>query len=818
MASSPARSFARSRLNTPEDSAPDPGRPPMSYAAARAQRMLTTRVNARAPLDTQSANGRQLTVSAVSARSRVPVTVTHQQQSSLPHDVHLKTLPLHLNTRHSYPLAGGSQPENLDFPENPLRCIGADGVIARQASNDTWQATAPGDDAPGSGVQFSPSRLPLISPRVIPQPQVPGPGGPGSPVIVHQAQATQATPSASIRYQSIGLSPHSGPEIGLRPLASSPVPQRTEPKGQSYIFVPEDPSTKTPTAEELRRRQLPYHDEYIRKQRQEDRDRKEKMKGIGGSCVWCSQMKKACDLEKVCQPCKRKSLPCLRAPEQLWLYANPLNDQSTPISGNRLSALQRAKQEAFAQANRLLNRLKSNVSDRKLVGQAVFELRWRYPNNSWSIALDAELLKSPANGHTLPKDQMDALLEVARKLVPIPELAGLDSTERKAALMTAALQMSRLLGFLVSVTRAEIFGWLGDIALARLALAYFITGVVKTMCQLSEEFAMELLRKLRQKETRTGPLRAIYLATGVYYQVLFGLHQFRPGSMIADILSDVISRLQDVTELVGLLMRTDYLAQRPIHANQAQSSETKELRFWELFNELVPPVPALDGCQLGFYSFNQNSAVPTAMGRLFHLFGTRSSLTVSQLLSSDADHSLWLPLSGLSVPGPSNIKFPPHITGVGRDDSEIVPESCCSPNVACLNPWFDSMFLGDLLDAPFPDELHLDKDSDMQLEHPSLRTSERVTMVPTESDTPTVVGSTRMSYNHGSPTHVGEEVRSSDPLDLFDFDRFQRDQDARCARAKRGKSHGSSSGSEKTIRPLAKRPMLEPAVSSVCLI
>ena len=53
----------------------------------------------------------------------------------------------------------------------------------------------------------------------------------------------------------------------------------------------------------------------------------------------------------------------------------------------------------------------------------------------------------------------------------------------------------------------------------------------------AEEFATELLRKLRQKVTSAAPLKDIYIATGLYYRVLLGLNDFKPGSMILEILS-----------------------------------------------------------------------------------------------------------------------------------------------------------------------------------------------------------------------------------------------------------------------------------------
>lgn len=581
-----------------------------------------------------------------------------------------------------------------------------------------------------------------------------------------------------------------------------------------------------------------YSEEYSRKQNELRRERAGKLKEIGGSCVWCVQMKKACDIEKVCDPCVKKGLPCLRAPGQIWLYRNIASNY--PQRGNTSRALPQAKQRTFEQANHLLQRLRSRVTDRELIGQAVLELRWRYPNDSWPIALDCELLKLPAGGHTLHREQINPLLDVAQKLIPIPIL-GLDCSTRNSTLVVAALKMSRLSGFLVSVAQSELFGRPGDYAAARLGLAYFLTSVVKILCELSEEFTTELLRKLRQKVTSAAPLKDIYITTGLYYRVLLGLNDFKPGSMILEILSDMTSQLNGITQLIGQLIRTDYFAQTRSHTTFGavskgikeklfkikfpEKGKCEEQQFWNEFNELVPPIPVLDHCQLAFYIFDENSAVPTAMARNYYLFGSHPLMKVSQLLSAEAEQPSWIPLLGLSVPGPPNIEFPPPHLNESRNDTSSPRPHSYGPDVDQLTPFMDSMSLHDMDLEMLPDELLLDDPipdltsaSDIRTEHPSLRTSDQQTLVATESDgnAPTAVDSVGRRGAPGLSSRRENLVHENIPLEpmslFFDFDKFARDQDEGRVRIKRGKSLVSSNGSDSP--PTAKRAMYGHLVQS----
>ena len=375
----------------------------------------------------------------------------------------------------------------------------------------------------------------------------------------------------------------------------------------------------------------PLSDEDARVQKEEARARKEKLKELGGACVWCCQNKRACDPQTVCDGCTKRNVPCLHAHQQVWLYRNTARNSSQPSNStsSRFPTLPRVKRQTFEHVNVLLHRLRFETLYQGLAGQGVLQIHWRFPNDSGTMTWDSKLLKEPVQDYSVPQEQMDSLLNFASRLVPLPELS-VDSAFLDDALFSPVLKMVRLVGFLTSLSRAEVFGRVSDRVATRLALVHLIAGVAMTISQFSAKFAIELVRKLKLKRNNAVMLRELYIATGLYLHLIHALGVLKQGSLIVEILSGMTSQLDSVAGLVGHLLRTEHLAQSPIKAvrfNKEDLSKLKEQRFKEDFEKYIPRVSSLGVSQVAFYVSDENAP------RNSYAFRTRSLMTVSQLLT-----------------------------------------------------------------------------------------------------------------------------------------------------------------------------------------
>jgi hypothetical protein len=174
--------------------------------------------------------------------------------------------------------------------------------------------------------------------------------------------------------------------------------------------------------------------------------------------------------------------------------------------------------------------------------------------------------------------------------------------------------------------------------------------------------------------------------------------------------------------------------------------------------------------------------VPTAFARQFHPFSFPSIVTVSELLSSDFEKNFPFGTSRARVRGPPDVGVDPP-----AESAAPVPSA-----LAAMGGWIgtssascDADGLGNPDDNPI---------SDLELENASFRSSEHHTLVATESSL-----STKLKWDLPG-------ISNLDDL-FFDYEKFERDQDARCGKAKRNRSQISNSSAE-TLRAVERKKLV----------
>ena len=456
--------------------------------------------------------------------------------------------------------------------------------------------------------QSTPSHLGHGYPTVSTQP----PGNHTSTDIHHEFASTELQFLHQARYGMEASETH----------ALAPGTTSIEPHGSPQFVFQTEPQ-KQPVLESI-------SDEAARAQKEEARARKEKLRAIGGACVWCCQNKRACDPQTVCDNCTKKNVPCLRGHQQLWLYRNTPNYSSQPSTHSefRFPNLMQAKRQTFEHVNVLLFKLRSQVLDRNLVSQGFLQLRWRFHGDSGTMTLEFKNLKKQLQDYSVTQEEVDVLADLASRLVSFPDLST-DSESTDGSLISFPLKMVKLVGFLLTLRRAEVFGRLADRAAARLALVHLITHIAMALSQFSAKFSAELVGKLRLRKNNGVMRREIFVATGLYSRCVHTLGMLKQGSLIAEILSGMTTQLESVEGLITQLLRTGYLAQSTIDTvvSKEDFSKLKDQRFKNDFEKYVPSAGAIAFTQIAFYPFDENTA------HNFQPFGSCTLMTVSELLT-----------------------------------------------------------------------------------------------------------------------------------------------------------------------------------------
>lgn len=493
--------------------------------------------------------------------------------------------------------------------------------------------------------------------------------------------------------------------------------------------MPEDPSRKL-TVKESRQRKVAYDEEHWRKQ--------QALKEAGGSCIWCSQIKKGCDDKETCSNCVRYALPCLRSCEQIWLYMpfiSPVYGNGGRTKGERRRALDSARLGTFAKAQKLARMLHSELKTPIPAGHAILQCRWHYPNLSGLIVLDRQLLLTPLENYRLPDDMRESLIKTTLSIIPQPALFDGNNAEHSKIRKTS-IEMLGIATFIISAARSELFVRPCDLFGGRVVFLYLFTYLVQVLAQLSEEFSVQLLRLLRLKRTEKHDLDDIFLSTGIYYRVLSGLCCFAPGSdsMLEEIFSAMREQLNGSISMIEALLSSDDLVGNSIAKYSKMSQSVKTEKFWTYFDERVPPLPILDDMQISLYFYDKaSSPVPTALLRHFHPFCWPSPVTVPHLMSFKFNESFDFPANrSPPVPGPDVVSFanPPR-----RNDLPFL--------TSALGTWVDTKPSTRAVEEANKSESEiilsgLDAESSDWSYFPF---SNDLTLVPTESSAQTIVES-----------------------------------------------------------------------------
>jgi hypothetical protein len=385
------------------------------------------------------------------------------------------------------------------------------------------------------------------------------------------------------------------------------------------------------------------------------------------------------------------------------------------------------------------------------------------------------------------------------------DMDGINDSTRNGPLLSSAMTMLRLVGLLLGISRAALHVQPNDLPAAQLAVAYFTSGAVKSVVKLSEEFSKGLLQEHGRKPSNTALLG---VAIGLYHRILSGLHILEPGSMLADALRGLTDRVEALKRILQIL-RSKYVSRNseltgfpPLSAAE-EKSFWESTEIWESTDTPRSPVPLLDPFQLAFHCLDEASfPVPTALDRQNRPFSVASYLNVSQLLSADPSSDIFAPLhrriessdtrrngegsssvGGGSVP-PGQISMP---SSLGWDHADHLDED--------LRGLGQKAYENELLSV-------------IHGEHPSLRTSQHVTMVRAETDAGTTQASSS-NFQDGAADSVQEEKRF-DPLlsCFFDFKSFY-DNDLRVSVNNKRQKSLISNCSDQTVHPRAKKPMLD---------
>ncbi|OAX84812.1 hypothetical protein ACJ72_00804 [Emergomyces africanus] len=525
--------------------------------------------------------------------------------------------------------------------------------------------------------------------------------------------------------------------------------------GVRYSFVPVDPSTKLANGGVA----------YVRPrgQTEEDRRHKHMLREKGGSCIWCIQRRKPCDLEKVCAWCQDNGLPCLRNSEQIWLYAT-----IEAIPRSRQTAMRRAKERTFIRANEVMKTFRTYLINSTFAAQnpsAPVVLHFRRLE-SHNLAVLAPALRNMRRNHfELSNPEKELLFNVIRSSIPFPPLPHIWHQSANSDLLLLATNIFQSVVFVIGIAGTGLHIKPPHYNLAAIAMTDFLVSVAKFIAHLADHFCSKLCTTLRPSKTKPIP-QGINVAIRVYRQALAALSNFRPGCVIEQIFSDILAQVPSSLSLIDQLLSTAY--------------------FSKLDTD-IPPFCGPSPFQVAVYLHSGNvESISASVSTLVELqvspFDSIPIFTVSQLLASRLNPD------PPSAPNGSTLTWCPLVTS-SYLDHRIPP----SPNdsATCIGSTYaETMALRYSRDRAYncPSGVEVKHAS---IEHSSCQSSQHLT--PTGTDT-----SSFTSVDDDSEYLNAEQENSVDTF--FKYDEFIRDFEAGVCKAKGGVSVDSDNLDQSNLR------------------
>ncbi|PGG99154.1 hypothetical protein GX51_06413 [Blastomyces parvus] len=324
--------------------------------------------------------------------------------------------------------------------------------------------------------------------------------------------------------------------------------------GDRYAFITVDPSTKASNG------LLSYV--RSRCQTEDDRRYKRMLKEKGGSCIWCAQRRKPCDLEKVCVWCQQNGLPCLRSSEQIGLYS-PV-EPGTP--GCRQAAVSRSKHNTFVRANKLLNEFRTWLSSSNFVVQnpsarVILYIHRDQPDPSGLVLLDPIRPDLPRNHFHLPREEKSRLLRSITRAIHFPLLHLANNRSEHYDIFMMATNIFRSVSFLISITCTGLLILSPYYDIVQTTSVDLLVSLAKLIAQLTDDFGSKLCARLRPSKSKPIP-QNINIAVIVYHQVLVALQDFRPGGVIQQIFSGILAQVPSSLSLLERLLSAGQFSNR----------------------------------------------------------------------------------------------------------------------------------------------------------------------------------------------------------------------------------------------------------------
>lgn len=463
-----------------------------------------------------------------------------------------------------------------------------------------------------------------------------------------------------------------------------------------------------------------------RGQTEEDRRHKHMLREKGGSCIWCVQRRKPCDLEKVCAWCKENGLPCLRSSEQIWLYET---FESSPRC--RQTAIRRAKENTFIRANKVMEEFRTRLIGSNFVAQnpsaqATLKIRCGQLDSSDLVVLDQTPPDIPWNHFDLSKAEKVILLNAICSSIPFPPLSHIHRKSAHYDIFLLATTIFRSVAFAISITGTGLHGRPACFGLAKIALADLLVSLAKFIAQHANDFCSRLCTTLRPSKTKPVP-QNINVAIRVYHQVLVALSNFKPGFIIRQIFSGILAQVPASLSLIEQLLATSHFSR----------GETE-----------MPLLYVPNSFQLAVSLDSENGeSVSTAIDQQFAPFNSIPIHTVSELLTKHSN------LDPQPTPNEDTLANPP-VVYPSHPDYDI-PRS---PSFNGSGSWVGPTFQQTMTRRHSPSQGY-DSHSGVDVNHASIdrassRSSQRQTLAATESSASTYVDDDGSDEPNTEPGHL----------------------------------------------------------------
>jgi hypothetical protein len=433
----------------------------------------------------------------------------------------------------------------------------------------------------------------------------------------------------------------------------------------------------------------PTHRDRRRQASDEEKRQKEEdsrlLKESGGACIWCYLNKKKCDPGRICAPCTSNKRGCFRDCSQLWLFV--------PVLEKSKKNIQFAKDSTFQCTYDILDRLKNtSPSLQPSVSQVVANIRWSVPESRNLLAANISDLRLSSCG-TTTTCLKDKLISITLADMQVPELNCLVIDTAKPSIVGNAGKMLKLLAAIVTLSRSRVHVPPANVGVARATMFFVLTVHAIALCDASAAFCSELCEIIRRKESHqedTGAETAgnsqhvnpLWLAIGIYHEVIGGLISFQPGPLISNIFDNIKPRLGDIQFQIRHLLMSVPPYQGP------DKGPLKQSMVDGLLSSIVPKVPVLEGgYDLAFWarSSETKGPIPTEASRQEMAYD-QLQYEMGCLLNEDFDIDMVGQNPSRQVPGPPPTHF--------RPDPVVDHPAIMDQDI----PWSDPPLSGNALD------------------------------------------------------------------------------------------------------------------------